>query len=55
MDTYGDNAEKVAELVGFGIVELLAQGAENVLDLGKGDLAAAVLVEDLGDGERMKE
>merc|ERR1719423_7158 len=43
----GDNAEKVAELVGFGVVELLTQGAENVLDLGKGDLAAAVLVEDL--------
>merc|ERR1719167_2157940 len=37
----GDDAEEVAELVGFGVVELLTQGAEDVLDLGKGDLARA--------------
>ena len=48
VDTYSDNAKKFAELVGLGVVELLTQGAKNVLDLGEGDLAGAVLVEDLG-------
>ena len=46
-ETYSDDAEEVAELVGLGVVELLTQGAEDVLDLGEGDFAAAVLVEDL--------
>ena len=43
----GDDSEKNAELVGIVVLELLSQGAEDVLDLGQGDLAATVLVEDL--------
>merc|ERR1711872_235875 len=43
----GNKAEKIAELVGLITLELLAQGREDVLDLGEGDFAGAVLVEDL--------
>jgi len=43
----GDNAEKRAELGSLVLLELLSEGAENVLDLGKGDLAGTLLVEDL--------
>jgi len=42
-----DNAEELAELGGLVLLELLAEGAENVLDLGEGDLARTLLVEDL--------
>jgi len=42
-----DNAEELAELGGLVLLELLAEGAENVLDLGEGDLAGTLLVEDL--------
>ena len=37
------------------MLELLSEGAENVLDLGKGDLAGTLLVEDLGGGGRRGE
>jgi len=40
-------AEEGDELLGFVGLELLAEGGEDVEDLGKGDLASAVLVEDL--------
>merc|ERR1711990_1009221 len=39
--------EKLAKHDGFGVLELLAQGAEDVLDLWEGDFAGALLVEDL--------
>merc|ERR1719193_2734602 len=43
----GNKAEKSAEFVRLITLELLAQGHEDVLDLGEGDFAGAVLVEDL--------
>ena len=46
-NTYGNKAEEGAELVSLVRLELLAQRGEDVLDLGKGDFAGAVLVEDL--------
>merc|ERR1711872_152590 len=42
-----DDAEEFAELGGFGVLELLAERAEDVLDLGERDLAGTLLVEDL--------
>jgi len=42
-----DDAEEFAELGGFGVLELLAERAEDVLDLRKRDLAGTLLVEDL--------
>jgi len=43
----GNDTEKLAKLVGFGVLELLAQRAEDVLDLWERDFAGALLVEDL--------
>jgi len=43
----GNKAEKSAELVSLITLKLLAQGHEDVLNLGEGDFAGAVLVEDL--------
>jgi len=42
-----DDAEEFAELGGFGVLELLTERAEDVLDLRERDLAGTLLVEDL--------
>jgi len=42
-----DDSEEFAELFSFGTVQLLAEGREDVEDLGKRNFASAVLVEDL--------
>ena len=52
--TYGFQVEESDELLSFNGLQLLAERGEDVEDLGKRDLASAVLVEDLGGQEEEK-